>query len=260
MSEDIQYPDHFIERLHAVWGEGFLSPGGPEEVREIVKDLDLSGNKVLDVGFGTGGPAIALAREHGARVVGIDVEAQLRERAVRNIEQAGIAGQVELEIVEPGTWPFADDSFDVVFSKDSMIHIDDKAALFRDVMRVLKPGGAFVASDWLAGEDALGKPELDRFQEVGHLSFTMATASEMAAALTAAGFQNVETRDRNAWYASVCAEELARVEGPLRQQLTDMVGEEIYSHWLTVRRSLAAAVTAGGLRPTHLRGFKAPID
>ena len=34
MSDDIQYPGHFIERLHTIWGEGFLSPGGPEEVGE----------------------------------------------------------------------------------------------------------------------------------------------------------------------------------------------------------------------------------
>ena len=61
MSSDIQYPDHFIERLLSVWGEGFLSPGGPAEVAEIVAGLDLSGKTVLDIGFGTGGPSIALA-------------------------------------------------------------------------------------------------------------------------------------------------------------------------------------------------------
>ncbi len=73
MSDDIQYPDHFIERLHTIWGEGFLSPGGAEEVWEIVNGIDLSGKVVLDVGFGTGGPAIALAKDHhGAKVVGID--------------------------------------------------------------------------------------------------------------------------------------------------------------------------------------------
>lgn len=257
MADDIQYPDHFIERLHAVWGDGFLSPGGPEEVREIVRGIDLAGKTVLDVGFGTGGPAIALASEHGAaRVVGIDVEAQLRDRASQAVDAAGVAGKVELEIVEPGPWPFADGSFDVVFSKDSMIHIEDKAALFAEVMRVLKPGGAFVASDWLAGENATGKLELDRFRDVGHLSFTMASAPQMAQALAAAGFEGVETRDRNAWYAELCAAELARIEGPLREQLIDAVGEQIYSHWLTVRRNLAAAVAAGGLRPTHLRGCK----
>jgi hypothetical protein len=49
MSDDIQYSDHFIERLHTVWGEGFLSPGGPEEVRQIVSGIDLSGKIVLDI-------------------------------------------------------------------------------------------------------------------------------------------------------------------------------------------------------------------
>lgn len=258
MSSDVQYPDHFIERLHTVWGEGFLSPGGPEEVREIVSGIDLSGKVALDVGFGTGGPAIALVRDHRCgRVVGIDVESQLRDRAAKNIDKAGLSGQIELSIVEPGPFPFSDESFDVVFSKDSMIHIEDKQALFREVLRVLRPGGVFVASDWLAGEGPQARAALERFTQAGHLSFTMASAAEMEAALAAAGFQDIACRDRNAWYATVCADELAQIEGPLKQQLLDAVGEEIYADWLQVRRGLSNAVSAGGLRPTHLRGFKA---
>ena len=45
----------------------------------------------------------------------------------------------------------------------------------------------------------------------------------------------------------------------LRQPVIDSCGEEIYLHWLEVRRSLSAAVSAGGLRPTHLRCFR-PAD
>ena len=261
MSNDIQYPDHFIARLHSIWGEGFLSPGGPEEVSEIVAGIDLSGKVVLDVGFGTGGPAIALVNQHrAARVVGIDVEAQLRERAAKNVDAAGLSGRIELRIVEPGPFPLDDGAFDVVFSKDSMVHIPDKPALFRDVMRVLKPGGVFAASDWLCGETDEQLAALDGFRDIGHLSFAMATAAEMEAALAAAGFEDIASRDRTAWYASVCADELAQVEGPLRQTLIDTVGEEIYEHWLLVRRGLAAAVSAGGLRPTHLRGLKPAYD
>lgn len=130
MGNDIQYPDHFIVRLHSVWGEGFLSPGGPEEIGEIVKDLDLSNKTVLDIGFGSGGPAIVLAKKHEAgKVVGIDVEPQLRERALANIERAGVSDQVDLRIVEPGPLPFGNETFDVVFSKDSMVHIEDKQTL-----------------------------------------------------------------------------------------------------------------------------------
>lgn len=259
MSEDIQYPDHFIERLHVIWGEGFLSPGGPEEVSEIVKGIDLSGKVVLDVGFGTGGPAIALAKDHhAAKVVGIDVESQLRDRASKNVDNAGVKEKVELKIVEPGPFPFDDESFDVVFSKDSMIHIEDKTALFKEVNRVLKPGGVFVASDWLSGDDENGLPALDRLRKLAHLSFKMATAGEMETALADAGLRDIKSRDRNSWYATVCANELAQIEGPLKQQVIGIVGEEIYSNWLSVRKGLSEAVTAGGLRPTHLRGFKPP--
>ncbi len=150
---DVQYPDHFIERLHAVWGEGFLSPGGAEEVCEIVRGLSLTGKSVLDIGFGTAGPAIVLARDLGAdRVVGIDVEEQLHRRATALVERMGLTDRVDLELVTPGRLPFDDASFDVVFSKDSIIHIPDKAALFSEIIRVLKPGGVFTASDWLSGE------------------------------------------------------------------------------------------------------------
>ena len=99
-------------------------------------------------------------------------------------------------------------------------------------------------------------PALDRFRELAHLSFTMATAGEMEIALADAGLQDIESTDRNAWYATLCANELAQVEDPLRQQLIDTVGEEIYSNWLNVRKGLSEAVSAGGLRPTHLKGFK----
>jgi phosphoethanolamine N-methyltransferase len=137
-----------------------------------------------------------------------------------------------------------------------MIHIEDKPGLFREVIRVLRPGGVFVASDWLSGQGAEAEAALQHFVSVGHLRFTPATAAEMEAILIDAGFDGVSTRDRNAWYAELSAQELQQIEGPLREQLIDAVGEEIYLNWLEVRRGLANATAAGGLRPTHLRGFK----
>ena len=74
----MQYAKDFTDALQFMWGEGFLSPGGPEEVAEMVAGIDLTGKRVLDVGSGLGGVDILLAVKHGAaEVVGIDVEPQL---------------------------------------------------------------------------------------------------------------------------------------------------------------------------------------
>ena len=258
MAPDIQYPEHFIERLHAVWGEGFLSPGGPDEVAEIVRGLDLTGKSILDVGFGTGGPAMVLAGRLGAsKIVGIDVEETVLERASALVEKAGLDDRIDLRIVAPGPLPFEDGSFDMVFSKDAIIHIPDKRAFFDEVARVLRPGGVFAASDWLRGTGPREEQALrDMLAAYSHLHFEMATAEEMAEALEKSGFEQVETVDRNRWYAGIVDEEVNLLEGPLYADLVAKVGREIIDPWLDVRRAMAKAAKAGGLRPTHLRAVK----
>lgn len=251
-----QYPDEFIDRLHLVWGMGFLSPGGPDEVCAIVQGLDIAGAALLDIGCGSGGPAMVLAREKGAEVTGIDVEPQLIERSRRLAGEAGLGDKLSFKLVEPGPLPFAAESFDAVFSKDALLHIPDKQALYKEVLRVLKPGGVFAASDWLAGEGAAKDEALLSYIELVGLDFTMATAAETAAAMRNAGFEAVSTVDRNAWYAEISAREVAAIEGPLCAEIISVSSPEIHARWLAARKQLAEATRRGALRPTHLRGRK----
>ena len=252
-----EYSEEFLDRLETLWGQGFLSPGGAEEVAEIVSGLDLEGKTILDIGCGTGGAAIALAKNHGAAgVIGIDVESGPLRRAQNNALEAGVANRIEFRHVAPGHLPLPDTSVDVVFSKDSMIHIPDKGAIFAEIYRVLRPGGVCAVGDWLAGENRETSPEWQRFQSLVKLSFVMATARESEAVMRAAGFAEVTSRDRNAWYAEVSRQEVEDLEGPLRARVIEIAGEETYAAWLKVRRALSESVVAGAMRPTHLRGFK----
>ena len=69
------YTGQMIGMLEAVWGEGWLSPGGPEEVARVIDGVPLSGKSVLDIGCGVGGVDFYLIETGGAaHVTGIDVE------------------------------------------------------------------------------------------------------------------------------------------------------------------------------------------
>jgi phosphoethanolamine N-methyltransferase len=255
--QDHEYTERFVAGLEWIWGEGFLSPGGPREVAAILEGIDLEGAEVLDIGCGLGGVDLLLVREHGAaRVTGIDVEQPLIERARRNIAAAGLAERIDLRLVEPGPLPFADDAFDVVFSKDSIIHIPDKAALYGEVLRVLRPGGLFVASDWLAGGGKPYSAPMRAWLDIVGITFDMETPENSAAALEAAGFVGVELRDRNDWYRQAVREEVALVSGAKLERLAELIGKGAARHRLASSTAKMKVVDRGELRPVHMRGRK----
>jgi len=148
-----EYDDTAIRFLEALWGEGYLSPGGPGEVDRVVEGLSLRGKTILDIGCGAGGITLHLVATHGAaRATGFDVEKPVIEAARRGAIRQGLDDRVSFVQAPPGPLPFADVSFDVVFSKDALLHVPDKDALFAEIFRVLKPGGRFLCLEFSSVE------------------------------------------------------------------------------------------------------------
>jgi SAM-dependent methyltransferase len=254
---DTLYDDHAIAFLEELWGDGFLSPGGPEEVARVLEGLDLAGRTVLDIGCGAGGITAALARDHGAaRVVGIDVEAPVCAAARRQAEKQGVADLVEIVMVTPGAFPFPDASFDIVFSKDSIVHIPDKAFLAGEAFRVLRSGGWFAASDWLISHDGAPSPEMARYITQEALDFGMASPRRYRAALEAAGFVEVALTNRNAWYRTLARKELALLEGPGRARFEALCGAEAIAHQIETWRAMVVVLDSGEHCPHHFRARK----
>lgn len=254
-TRQVQYPDGFIRALQAVWGEGFLSPGGPDEIREILDGTDLSGLHVLDVGCGVGGIDCLLATDHGAASVdGIDVEPLLIESARHLTADRGLSERVRFHLVEPGPFPFEANRYDVVFTKDAMLHIPDKHALYIDVLRVLKPGGVFIGGDWLSGVPGMSD-DLRTWARVNHLDVMMKTPEETKAAIEDAGFLDVHVTDRNDWYR----EELRKEERLIAEHFDDLVsklGREDAEGRAASAKARRRVVDSGDLRPSHIRARK----
>ncbi len=256
-TQDPEYDDAAIRFLAVLWGEGYLSPGGPEEVERVLAGLDLSGKRVLDLGCGAGGITLHIARtHHPAEMIGFDVELPVIEAARRAADAAGLSDCVSFVQAAPGKLPFADGSFDIVFSKDALVHVADKEAIFRDIFRVLNPGGIFAASDWLIGHDDAPSPEMQDYLAAEGLSFGMASAKRYLSAMEAAGFKNPTAESRNEWYREVARSELDRLQGPLRAAAVAEVGEAYVDKNIRTWSAMQKVLDTGEHCPTHLRGQK----
>jgi phosphoethanolamine N-methyltransferase len=249
------YHPGLIGLLELVWGEGFLSPGGPDEVDRVVAGIPLAGARVLDIGCGVGGVDLHLVRAHGAgHVTGVDVEATVLAVADERAQLAGLAERMSFAQVEPGPLPFPDASFDVVFSKDSIVHIPDKEALAADVFRLLRPGGWFVASDWLIGHDGEPTPEMSEYIAAEGLDFGMASPRRYEAALRGAGFVDVRLTSRHEWYLPVARHELDQMSGPWYAPAVARFGREFVDHNIEIWTRMLVVLATGEHRPTHVRG------
>lgn len=252
-----EYDDTAIRFLEALWGDGYLSPGGPDEVDRVVEGLSLEGKTILDIGCGAGGITLHLVARHGAaRAIGFDVETPVIEAARRGAARQGLEDRVNFVQAPPGPLPFGDASFDVIFSKDALLHVPDKDALFAEIFRVLKPGGVFAASNWMIAHDGEPSPQMKAYVAAEGLSFAMASPARYAEAMRRAGFADISVRDRNPWYREVAREELARLKGPLYAQAAAAVGAAYVDKNIETWEAMQKVLDSGEHRPTHLRGWK----
>ena len=98
-----------------------------------------SSRRVLDVGSGIGGTSRCLAREFGCRVTGIDLTEEYCRTAAMLSARIGLADLVDYRQGDATNLPFADASFDVVWTEHAAMNIPDKLRLYREMHRVLEP-------------------------------------------------------------------------------------------------------------------------
>ena len=172
-----------------------------------------STKRVLDVGSGVGGTSRCLAREFGCHVTGIDLTDEYCRAAAMLSAQIGLAELVDYRQGDATSLPFPDHSFDIVWTEHVAMNIPDKPGLYREMHRVLKPGGTLAIYDILAGPSG---PVLFPvpWARTAESSF-LATPDELRKLLEESGFRVATWSDTTdvarAWFVSLA--ERIRKEG-----------------------------------------------
>lgn len=154
-----------------------------------------AGRRLLDVGCGTGHPAVRAARATGTHAVGITVAEDQVRTGQELAREAGVADRVRFELVDAVGLPYADASFDAAWACESLMYLADRGAALREIARVLAPGGSFVLSDYT---EVQGQDLDDHWRAVLSESFTVSslpTAAGWAGLIEGAGLTVVRDYD-----------------------------------------------------------------
>lgn len=228
---------------------------GRQATAELGAHLGLrEDHRVLDVGSGLGGASRQLAAAYKCHITGIDLTDEYCRAATELAARVGLSDRVQYRQASALAMPFAGDTFDIAYSQHVAMNIADKAGLYREVARVLKPGGVFGIYDLLQGQ---GGPVVFPVPWANDASTSfLASPDEMRDLLSNAGFDVTRWNDTSEigkeWFKAM-SKRLAET-GPSSLGFQVLLGAD----FATMAKNQVRNLVEDRIRPTEIICVKRP--
>ena len=203
-----------------------------DEQDDFISKLDVgSGDTLLDIACGSGGPTLRIAAKTGSNVVGIDINEQGIEAARKQAQDLGLTGQAKFEVVDGSkSLQFEEASFSGLICVDAVNHLPGREIVFSDWYRVLEPGGRLVFTDPITITGPLTNEEIRIRSSIGFFLFVPSGVDERL--LENAGFE-VKTVEDKTENMAFMARNWLNVRDRYSSELVKEEGEESFSETQT---------------------------
>lgn len=146
------------EDIHVGWYQSDSEPildASHRTVRKMAERLPKidESTRILDIGAGYGGSARYLASNYGSPVDCLNISEKENEKNEKKNKEQGLDHLIDVQQGNFEDLPYEDNSYDIVWCQDSILHSGNKELVFKEVARVLKPGGHFIFTDPMQADD-----------------------------------------------------------------------------------------------------------
>jgi len=190
-----QYSSNGILRYEKIFGATFVSVGGETTTRMFTDKMGLEKDmKVLDIGCGIGGSAFLMARKYDVNVHGVDLSHNMLNIAnsYRTIMEPRVKHRTQFHFDDALNMQYPEEFYDYMYSRDAIMHIEDKKTLYKKVLSSLKPGGRILVSEYAVGDKDLSPEFVDYVKQRNYQLLTVKAYGKL---LEEVGFVNVEAKD-----------------------------------------------------------------
>lgn len=202
------YTEKAILIFERIFGHTWVSTGGEKTTKEFLYKLNLEpGKKVLDVGCGTGGGTFCMARYYGTNVHAVDLSANMIDIAKDRLanENEDMQRKITFDVVDVTKVEYENESYDVIYSRDTILHIADKEALYRKLYSWLKPGGILFVTDYCTNDQPHSQQFLNYSEGRG---YDLRSVKGYGKLIEQAGFKEVQASDITDTFVETINDEL----------------------------------------------------